>query len=543
MRLRAAFFLILGFSLLPFRNGHPQLPDHRPLVLKLRQFPAFVGKNSGNLFLLSYQDSSGSWHAAAFQIDPGFAGRSPVPGSGYVVQPTDELVTLMSELGDAAPEGTVPEISGLKALQWYEIQIDDPLLGQSGTLYFCEFSAPVPVEVPDLISVDPVHDEISSPYYRVGFNAANGLPASLFLLPDLGGKEVDLLDALKIRLAVSVSVIGQPVDVNLDEENSFQVVPASEGWENPRYFDGSVRALRNVGIQIQLDIGNGQRLPLPDTFQVELEFYPRSVRIFLPGLDLAPLQQFNIILKQVRFSFDYTPAVIGHMFLNPRNTLPVDGNPDPYDPVVQPGQLNWMMVTGHQGAIFHAASVPDIGEVQRLYYHDSKIQGSSGDGTEDTGDGVSIGDSGYLLKGNITSGRIDFILESFFLPPGSDREAAEDLFLLLQNPPLVQVGAFRTSAVSSGTSRVPDSVRLFPTVVRPGRFAGFRVEGLPARVQSSLRADLLNLLGQRVGPLDVARDGKRFRIFVPAASLAPGVYWVRLRWESGRFSTRVLVLP
>ena len=521
-------------------------------VIPAAHFPNFLESPVRNLVLARYEADSGRWQVVPFQIDEVTPSGSYFGAPRPNLKPQDELVFMVRDLGDPAPAGSWPGEWGTPTDR-YELQAVDPNApGAARYIYLFRLPGEFTYQGEDLVSADRAQDRIVSRYYTMGFHPNNGLPVDLAVTAQNGGDGLDLLDRLKIHLLATVNVFGQPVDIPINEENSIQKAPPDSAAVNPLYLDGPVRVVRDFLVQFKLDLGPSVGvLPLPGIYTVRMHFFPYSMMVSLPGVDLSPLQSFGGSLKQIRLSFDYSPHAMGMTFQNPQNSVKIDGVPDAVVPTISPGQLNWMMVTGTPGTVLNLTLIPKIGTQQVLYYYDNLHSGGTAlDGTEDTGDMVSIGDSGFLVSGTITSGKLDFLSYTFFLPPGQTGTDAAAFLQNIQHPLQVQ---FRyqpntTSAADKGAARSPDGwrLRVFPN---PLSLHGTG----PLHLQISLRRTLkvqpvlVDLLGRRTAlsaPLRLGPGSHVLSFVLPRAkTLAAGVYWLVLENGETRLAKRILLLP
>ena len=537
----ATFFLIGG--------GAPQARINRPYevqTVKAANFPNFVGVQVNHLALFRFEAQTATWKVIPFQIDPVTSSGSYFGTPTGVLHATDELVFLLRDAGDEAPQTSWPAGWGTPVSR-YEIQIQDGLENSTGYVYLTRLPSAAEYSGEDLISADRQQDKILSQNYRMGFHPQNGLPVELSVSEANGGDGQDILDRLKIHIVGTVSIFGQPVSIPINEENSIFKAPEDSVAVNPLYLDGPVHVVRDFLIQIRLDLGPSVGiLPLPGIYTLRMHFYPYSMMVSLPNVDLSPLQSFGGKLDQIRFSFDYNPHAAGMTFMNPSNTLTVDGKPDVVNPTVQPGQLNWMMVSGAPGTVLHLALVPQIGQQQLLYYHDNLQSNGMGlDGTQDTGDLVAIGDSGFLIKGNITSGTLSFLSYSFFLPGSFSRQGAENLYQNLQNPPVLSYRFQQnaTSVASEGTAPRRPILQVYPNPFSLRHSRGVLRLIVP-RSSTAGALRLTNILGQEVFRRRLsAAEPRTISLDISQLHLPPGIYWIALQTPDRVLRQKLLILP
>ncbi len=514
---------------------------YQPIILKGASFPNFLGAPTSELFLMAYQRDMTTWSPIPFQIDNLTTDGSYFGATNDTLDAQDELVFLTQDLGDSATVADWHEPAGHYIRSRYRIVVRDTAAAGADTLgfaYLCR--GPVPLAMlAGYMTVDSLHDRVLSHYYQMGFITDSGLPNSVRILQANAGDSLNFLDRLKIRL--QIKIYSQPILVT---EDAVHKVSA------PQYLSGPVRVIRNVPFHIVIDLGSTGELVLKDTFNIELQFFPYSMLVSIPGLDLSPIQQYGSV-DWLRFTFDYNGAAAippGMKLINPGNELTINGQMDATEQNIDksltvPG-LNWILAAGNHGSVLVMTSVPALGDQQEFYYKDDNHYDA-----EDTGDHVSFGDSGFLLTGNITTGSFDFLSTAYFLPANFTKAAAESLFAQQRSP--LQYNFFfqeDTTAVEQPSSPTPTSyslIQVYPNPYFISDNGGVQIQ-LRLAQRENLRLVLFNLLGQQIAELPPrAIPAGEHQLFwqLTKDHLAAGVYWLVARSDKLQLTQKILILP
>lgn len=468
--------------------------QHEPIIMTGQSFADFDGAPIQQLSLYSYDASNSTWMQIPFQIDErtnfgnfAFPPDSVDQTAGF--DANDELVFMASDLGDRAPVWIDDPNS--KQFVRYEIAITDAAnpndiktgwayLFQSTTITIGQPSSYVEyVPSPNqdtgqdtVIGVDPV---LGKTYKLAGTD--KGLFGYLSI-PSVS--EQNLFDREKIR-GKSTNILFR----DFNEESGFTFIRL-------QVIAGPVRIIRNVTLSL-LGLVDA---PLP------FQYFRNSV--FLGGtLTIVPLP-LNTKITLLRHSIDLSSAASGMQFYNPNNTaILVDGASDAnINPALELlPEINWTLITGEQGTIASLFQIPEIGDNQQLYYKDNAQFDS-----EDTGDGLSYGDSGILITGQEILGEFPLALKAFFFGPNQPSSLGAELAMFEENPLTTE-----TTAQDAGTvaveivdeeAGIPKTFALqqnFPNPFNPSTVIKYQV---PANLNGSeLTLKIYNLLGQEIRTL------------------------------------------
>ncbi|MFQ5825094.1 MAG: hypothetical protein ACE5JB_13655, partial [bacterium] len=374
--------------------------DSQPVIILGSSFILFNNVPINNLFLFAYHADTQQWEAIPFQIDEkDAAGDFFNPDETPGLDANDELVFIAQDVGDMAPNVAVwidnPEA---QTYPRYEIKITNPV-DQSiiGWVYLYRSNTLISVQTnTDYIQyiegpiANPAADTIKGLSYKLG-NANNGFPNFL----ELAANGIDLLDRQKVRVVVRVIFS----DVTLTEEN----------FQNPSVtppIDGDVRVIRELTFDITVSpFGSVGSATLP------VQYFPYSLSIS-GELDTDPIP---FAIKKLRQTFDLNTNALGMSLFSQNNLtgIDIDGNPDPSidTGVVFDPEINWVQITGTQGTFVNMFKMAQIGDQQSLFYRDDTTMTE----TNDTGDLISIGDTGILVEGSSISGKFPLGLTSFYL--------------------------------------------------------------------------------------------------------------------------------
>lgn len=505
--------------------------EFEPVIMTGQSFAEFNGAAIRQLFLYSFDASSSTWTQIPFQIDERTNfGHFVFPDSTDQTEgfdANDELVFMASDLGDRASVWIDDE--GSKQFVRYEIAVTDaanPSDIKTGWVYLYQ-STSVGIGQPDsYVSYIPSPLDTTAQDTVIGMDPESGetyklagTDKGLFgYLSIPGVSEQNLFDRQKIR--------GQTNNIlfrNFNEEEGFTFVDVE-------VIQGPVRIVRHVTLSL-LGLVDA---PLP------FQYFRNSV--FLGGtLTIVPLP-LNTKITLLRHSIDLSPAASGMEFYNPNNSaIPVDGVSDPnINPAVELlPEVNWTLITGTQGTIVSLFQIPEIGDNQQLYYKDDAQFDS-----DDTGDGLSYGDSGILITGQEILGEFPLALKAYFFGPNQPSSLGAELALFEENPLTTgttaqDVGTVSVEIVDEGAG-IPQTFALvqnFPNPFNPSTVIKYQI---PTDLNGAgLTLKIYNLLGQEIRTLvnkahasgfyNVTWDGKDHS----GRQVPAGVYIYQLK--SGNF--------
>jgi hypothetical protein len=315
------------------------------------------------------------------------------------LDPQDEIVFMAKDLGDQ-PSDTSPLDSFATA--WYEIEVVDPLSPDKRAWAYLVSRSPTSMSG-DYVGYDSTLHRIIASQYDLGL--ATTYVGLNYLT--LNGNSTDILDRSKIRVVFEFLGVPDHLTENDIQDSEITLIK-----------DGRVRViLRHVATATTGGTISDGSLTTTNLAYASMLHTTTSVSVTLPaGFDIT----------KVRISLDFGSDASGANFHN-NNISEVLINGSGPDGVVATPFSNWAQVSHSDGRVIQVIDPTPAGGTPKNYYCDDTTSGSECDGTDKTGDGVSYGDTGILIEGNVNE---SLIIESslFVLLPtggsGSDNVGA-----------------------------------------------------------------------------------------------------------------------
>ncbi len=455
--------LLAAFSL---AGGQPRLVAERPyepVVLRGSVLGGAYSYPVNEVYLYAWDSATWSWRMMPFQIDERILAPDPgnpeisrhsyfIPDDGLIDE-DDELVFMVRDMGDRAPERAWIDNPESRNFNRVELEVYDPdSTGISAYAYlFRSSTITEAVPSPYGFVYHEAQDSVESKYYAVGLGAKTGLVEDIVIKPPFGSGQ-DIFDRQKIR-ATAVLGGGPFSDMRFDKvtETLIKLVPGYRKVTSRPV----VRLVREVQQTFNLGIAD---LEEGMTFYVTTRFYPFNGRVAGgSALDENSLRQAMpkwddpfILFEYLRQSWDLNARAAGMHYFNKHNTgLLVDGVPDVVNLAIDRPIRDWNLVAGSQGALFSLTTLPDtVAESISLYYYDNSA-GGTGDPANlkyfDTGeDKGSYGDFGFSM---VNAKSLELSFEMYFLPDTVNSAAhAEKLAHAVDKP--VWVYARSTTGVA-----------------------------------------------------------------------------------------------
>jgi len=522
---------------------------YEPVILTGKDFPEFSNNAAAMTQLFLYKYSGNMWTQIPFQFD------EVEPDSATPTNPTyfrrgdgklddqDELVLMACDAGDKAPSNAWINDASALTSQRYEIELTDPVNSNRGYVYlFRSTTLSIGPTVKDYVtyvvppSSTPGRDIVRGQSYEEG-HLDNGLNNSLFVPVSENGSGASFLERLKLRFQIN---IGVPLTFN---EDNFNLLPPI------RFQDGRTRVIRELRERISLF---GTNIDFP----ILIRYYGYST-VLGTSLNLTSLPA-TVRVTLLRQSVDFAANINGAKWYNQNVTTAITvtgatGNLNAAQGavVVEPN-LNWYMMSSAHGSYINIFSLPaNLGTTRRFYFHDAAS--ASNDGTDDTGDNKSYGDSGFLATATseITKTTYNLLVTSYILGKDQPRTVAETLHNQATRPLMrITQSQRNTVAVRENTNVVPLRFVLLQNSPNPLSLTTpsttIRYE-LPFASHVTVSLRIFNLLGQNVrelvnavqgaGQYEAQWDGRMEN----GARAQAGIYFYQLR-ASNQVATQKLML-
>ena len=490
---------------------------YEPVVLVGDKVYPFIGIPINQIFVYSYNAGTGQWQMIPFQIDervrlddPYYDARGPRhfyaiknTNSRYAFADTlpvfdrdDELVFMVRDMGDKAPDNSwITNADALTHMR-LEIQIYDPkdanktayaYLYQSSTL-----TMPDEVRNRYAMSFNPSNHVINTRYYSVGLSKDTGLVVDVSIKPPFGNG-AEFFDTQKIRFAGLIDFGNFPIIIGREdipaarEADQLFVYPntSADPKFNPDndpdhgYLSYTEKPIVRVVREVRQTLRFGDVIIPSLGFYVKTKFYPFSGQIeggssLIPDSlrgNLDPYEDYVIEFDVLRQSWDFNANAAGMKFINKFNDgVMIDGNVDNANKKIDIPIKEWTMSTGAQGTMFtHVTFKDTLWRKIELYFYDSK-NGGQGDSQyvigEDSGDKVSYGDQGILflnLEQDTVSLELGFT--AYFVEANKDKAFAQKLAAWVESP--VQSKVRRVTDVKDKVTEQPEEFALYQNYPNP----------------------------------------------------------------------------
>ncbi|MBN1894664.1 hypothetical protein JW906_09215, partial [bacterium] len=414
--------------------------DYEPLILKGGAVPSALGKPVGEIHLFRFVSAGASWESVPFQIDEKDGETGFFGSRNGVLDADDEIVFIAHDLGDRASASDWIADENSRTQKRIEIGVQDPLEGSIRGYAYVFFAPGLARSGFRYLEHEAASDHVSAVTYNL-WHGTHGLADSLVITPEAGGDGMDLLDRQKFRLKLKISIGGLSDDVVLTEDtdrefNLFKLYPIRFRVSRKRADvlpNHNVRILRQIVLEIYAKSAD---LEYTDSLKFTTFYYP-AFSEFSTGILKVPSMEYGGVrgrVDMVLLSTDLNRNAGAMRFMNPFNpdgTIIIDAIPDANvrKDLIWPGD-NWHLIAADPSAAY-AASLLTLtrtrrqapGNSRELYYLDSFLPNVG-----DTGDGVSWGDTGFKISGDIESDSIDVSQYFYYLPQILDYSGAEQAF-------------------------------------------------------------------------------------------------------------------
>ncbi|NLP12515.1 T9SS type A sorting domain-containing protein [bacterium] len=458
-------------------NANDKLYQERlyePKVLWGDKLSAFYGYPVNEIYLYAWDEAQQSWRMMPFQIDERIRTKDPFSGESLrhfysipnnygvtlddgLFDSDDELVFMVRDMGDRAPEKKWLDNAESKAFSRIELAAGDPDDPSRIAYAYLFRSATIqePVPTPYGFVYHSQADSIETKHYTVKLDEAMGLVKSITIKPPYGSG-VDIFDRQKMRVKARLG-FGSLGDVQIDANEEMIKLLPDYRLITPKPVVRLVREVRQTFQFGEEEVENNL------AFYLTTKFYPfNGVVKGGSALDEASLRQAMpnwedpfLLFEMLRQSWDLSAAAAGMRYYSKHNDgILIDGQPDVVNRQIDRPIREWNLVTGVQGALFTMTTLPDtVAKSISLYFYDNQAGGTGDpDSLEfvDTGEYGSYGDFGLSMY-NAKS--LDLAFEMYFLPNTvNSAEQAIVIARAIEKPvditPLVTAIAGRPAMVS-----------------------------------------------------------------------------------------------
>lgn len=457
-------------------------------------YDAFKGQPIPELHLYVYNRDDNKWSPLAFQIDEMDNVDNPddldyFANHNAKLDSVDEIVFLIRDIGDKAPEDSwISDVESRKYPR-YEIEIYDStdisydenkqkIRNKVGWVYLYRSSTITEKSPVSYLTYQEANDRIISTYYEAGYND-KGVLDHFLITQQGGGSNTDILDRQKYWVE---GIYPPNLGYSLTEDK-FVI-------SNVKMIKGPVRMLHQFTCSFEL---------MPGSYVFENEkltakFFPYYLQYSSSAI--AFLEQYGV--EKVRQTWDFNADASGMKFFNMNNTnIPIDGTPDAVEDTLEHNEINWMMVTGNQGTVLAVNDVGFIGASQRLYWVDENKTHA-----DDTGDKKSFGEMGIQVTGYRIADTLTYKSNIFFLPANQSTNIVDkvinDFTVPVYEGWREQEYKEPTSVANSRESQPTDFLleQNFPNPFNPETTIQFSVP-----YETEVKIVVMNILGQQIKTL------------------------------------------
>jgi hypothetical protein len=351
--------------------GEPKTLDRdlEPVVIQGIQVNALIGAPVQHLFVYTFT-GSGLAERIPVQVDEVTASGNYTGSEDNLLDANDEIIFMAKDLGNRATDTTLLTSSTLPiSPTWYEIEVTDPLSPTKKGWAYLVRSATLSSPGGNYVDYIAATQDISATTYKLGL-------ATTYLGFDdltLNGNSTDILDRTKLR--VTPLVFGTPL--TRTENNLVPVTLLIK--------DGPIRVI------LQQTASASGLASLNNTYLAYGSLLQTTASV-----------SSSFSLSKVRTSVDFSSAASGATFYNAivPGGVTIDSNPSP-DAVPGTPLSKWFQVSHSTGRLIQVTDLAQVGgTTQKNYYCEGPAEC---DGTVQTGDGISYGDSGFLIEGNVSN--------------------------------------------------------------------------------------------------------------------------------------------
>jgi len=322
-----------------------------PVIITGAELAPFLGDDPIWLRVAVYNAALKSWTVVPFQVDERDQDGNYFHANG-VLDPQDELVVMLRDLGDRAAVTLKPADPALASRARVEIAVTDPLTAIKRYAY---------VFWSDQLALSPISyvrhgwqgstDVVYGKSYVIGHdpNQASGLPTAVLIPKSLGGDSLDFYKNQRFRLELQMTAYDTKDQIPNIDKLMIDNIPLKERMVNydikysflkvatinvsqekaPAVTVGPVRIVRGNSLLVSLSSAyfetKDQTLPWPTYFYYD-HFYEIPYRYnFTDLLDQLSTAELDVKIKRITFS--------QILDANGKNTIYYSKEDDPTNPV------------------------------------------------------------------------------------------------------------------------------------------------------------------------------------------------------------------
>jgi hypothetical protein len=398
-------------------TGYALRPQLGVPVANLRLYAAREGRLVPVPFQVDERDGEGR-----FVLPSGKARGEDVDGGR--LDDNDEIVTMADRLGDRVDRSAWPP--GVR--RGSEIEVRDPLDGESGWLYLFAFDEPPPLATERLVHRKGF-DKVLSEVFTVGFPEEKAY-FDHFTMKTAARKEFsdNLVDRLKIRFRLTFRFLYIPLPYRAGEDDF--------GRQTIAYREGPIRVIFRQDLLVKLTFGVTFHMEPSDWIFYENQAVSEVIvkNPYLYGKGALKRVTNAHFLQTV----DLDHSASGLRFLNSENTQSVliDGEMSKAEKDLDKRKDRWAIITGEQAhTVVRIRFLDGMDPERSLVYVDDKNKKDWHDRDYgqwgNTGYDVDLKAEGSIML--LTSPSYTIILY-FYLPPDFDPEKREEILNILDHP-------------------------------------------------------------------------------------------------------------
>ena len=430
MKMKKTFkiiFIPILILLLSFSNAKADwnnFRDYETVIITGQSIPEFLTVPVNQVFVYSYNLNEKKWQQITFQIDEKDGGSDYFITPNQIIDSNDEILFMAKDAGDQSTGKLWIEDEDSRQYNRYEIEVSDPNDPQNKRYIYVYrsttliHSAELPVYMTYVPNNSGYSDTVKTVGYVLGHNS-RGVPTSWKIPVSAGGNGIDFLDRQKARIKGTYKYSLFSYDFSLNENDL-------QGDGDINYKTGPIRTIRDIKYEVNF---LGLMTVTVGTFKYQ--YFPYHMIAF--GTNKSLGSDYGI--KLIRQSFDLDVDAVGMRFNDPTNiNINIDGIKENVGKPIYPlPDLNWYMISGTPGTIVMINEFENLTNATASFYYWDKESGGTFDGTSDTGDDKSFGDTGIMFEGRKIQGKFSIPYVTYFLPADQHRDIGEIIVNQYQN--------------------------------------------------------------------------------------------------------------